>query len=70
MQASNKKSNVAQALDGFALERAAVVFAFTCFPVVEAHLAETARTVIVLEARTLFWQCIRAVRDADKAWGL
>ena len=70
MQASNKKSDVAQALDSSALERAAVVFAFTCFAVMEAHLAETARTAIVREARALFWQCMRAMRDADKAWGL
>jgi hypothetical protein len=24
----------------------------------------------VREARALFWQCMRAMRDADNAWGL
>jgi hypothetical protein len=70
MQASSKKSDVAQPLDSSASERAAVVFAFTCFAVVEAHLAEAARMAIMREARALFWQCMRAMRDADKAWGL
>jgi hypothetical protein len=70
MRASNKKSDVAQALDSSALERATVVFAFTCFADVEAHPAEAARMAIVREASALFWRCIRAMRDADKAWGL
>lgn len=70
MKASNKKSTVAQGLDSSAFEQAAIVFAFTCFAVMEAPLAEIARTAIVLEARGLLWQCIRAMRDADKAWGL
>jgi hypothetical protein len=83
MKASNKKSDLAQALDSPASERAAVVFAFTRLfallmladmfrlaAVVEAHLAEAARMGIVREARALIWQCMRAMRDADKAWGL
>jgi hypothetical protein len=80
MQASNKKSDVAQALDSSALERAAVVFAFARLfallmlgdmfrlaAVAEAYPAEAARMAIVREARALFWQCMRAMRDADKA---
>jgi hypothetical protein len=83
MQASNKKSDEAQALDSSALERAAVVFAFTRLfallmladmfrlaAVVETHPFEAARIAIVREARALFWECIRAMRDADKAWSL
>jgi len=67
---ANKKSAVAQGLESLALERAAIVFAFTCFAVVEAHPAEAARMAIVREARALFWECMRAMRDANKAWGL
>jgi hypothetical protein len=70
MQASNKKSDVAQPLDSSALEREAAVFAFTWFAVVEAHLGEAARMAIMREARALFWECMRAMRDADMAWGL
>ena len=83
MQASNKKSHLAQALDSPTSERAAVVFAFTrpfallmladlfrLAAVVEAHPAEAARMAIVREARALFWQRMRAMRDANKAWGL
>ena len=70
MRASNKKSDVAQPLDSSALERAAGDFVFTCFAVMEAPLVEIARTAIEREARALFWQCMRAMRDADNAWGL
>jgi hypothetical protein len=70
MKASNKKSTVGQGLDSSAFEQAAIVFAFTCFAVMEAPLAEIARTAILREARALLWQCIWAMRDADKAWGL
>ena len=70
MKPSNKKSTVAQGLDSSAFEQAAIVFAFTCFAVMQAPLAEIARTAIVRDARALLWQCMRAMRDADKAWGL
>jgi hypothetical protein len=67
MKASNKKSDVAQGLDSSAF--AAIVFAFTCFAVMETPLAEIAPTAIVREAHALLWRCIRAMRHPDKAWG-
>ena len=67
MKASNKKSTVAQGLDSSAFEQAAIVFAFTVFAVVEAHPAEAAGMAIVHETRALFWECMRAMRDPDKA---
>jgi hypothetical protein len=47
-----------------------IVDMFRLAAVVEANPVEAARMAVVREARALFWQCMRAMRDADKAWGL
>jgi hypothetical protein len=115
MRASNKKSAVGQALDSSALERSAIVLAFTGFAadaigpelhqflaalsplapalkfaagispmasvavrigcartlvMVEKYPTESARMVIVCEARALFWERMRAMRAHPAAWGL
>jgi hypothetical protein len=83
MQASNKKSDVAQALDGSALTRAAVVspitrlFAllmpadlFRLAAVMEAYPTEAARTTTVREAPALFWDTLIAMRALDAEWGV
>jgi hypothetical protein len=82
MKASSKKSTVPQGLDSSASEQA-VVFAFSVLAAAgvrlrhhqflayaAAHPVVASRTAIVRDARALLWQCMRAMRDADKAWGL
>jgi hypothetical protein len=74
MRASSSKPAVAQGLVSSAFERTAIVFTSSFLAArsvgSEAHPVEAARTTIVREARALFCQCIRPMRDADKTWSL